>query len=1764
MSYTYSYNITTPQNSYTGSALAAAISYENPNFTGTVYYAGVNVTYASSTTPPTNVGTYVINIVSPSPNYTFVVQGSSIYIITPTAVIITFVPGTLVQTYNPSGTTVQFTKSPNVANQIVYYDNQTSIPINVGTYGVSVVISDPNNSYIGSKSGTLTIKPQWVTIALGNLNPTYTGQPISVTATPNFPLPIIVLYNGLTTPPTDAGSYTVYAFVDQTTTNNYDGNITATFVIAKQIVPITLYNLTQAYTAKGVTPSALTSPANLAVLYTFSGSSIAPINVGSYSVTGTINDTNYTGTATSVLQITIATAYVTLLNLTQSYTGEPIRAGVITYPFGISTILSYDGSSNPPTNPGIYMVGGVVNDVNYTGFSYNTLKIPNLPATVQLSSIIQTYTGLPLSTTVVTNPANLSAIFLYNGLAMPPSSVGSYNVTATINDSFYEGSTVSTFTITKAVANIQFTNLAPVYSGSYISTSAITNPVGLNVSYSYNGSNTMPLNTGTYTVTATVNDKTYMGSLTSPFVVQMASTPIKFLAATATYTGAPQSAYAIASPSNIFIGYEYYNYDSLSKTIPTPSNAGIYTVKASALFDANYGGSVYSTFTIQKGVGAIKFSSNAYIVPYGKPQSIVGTTSPFKGLNVQYNYSSLQYNSSNFPTNIGAYTLYGTITNENNWTGYGSTLVTIVQGAAAIAFPSTSVSYTGQPLPVDIATTPSGLTTNVTYNGYSAAPISIGTYNVQATINDPRWQGSATLSNYTITRGKPVIQISSMSILYSIPYSLSTFISPNTLTPSYSYSNIDYNSAIPPTNAGTYTVIGTVSTSLYYGFSTSQLVIQPYPETVYIAGLTQIYTGGPVTPYAATDTPNILTNYEYGDECDVLSIQPPSALGQYTVRAKLADPNYVGESCAYFSVKIGPPITLNSYAVNEGVVLVWTPPATPGALEYIITTIPPDTPAFYTNDTFALVSGLQNGKSYVFSVTPRLLEIGELGLPYQATISPYIGTGAPAYIDDEESLAAMNTPSDIAFDSAGNMYIADTLNGCVRKMDGSGAVTTYASNCGRPQGIAIDKSNNIYVSDAQNHVIYKLTGPTASPTIFAGTFGSSGLFNANGASAQFNTPKGLAIYMQGLIFTLIIADSANHLIRIVDVSANVNTLAGTGIAGYINAQGHNAGFNTPSGVAVDSLGNIYVADTDNNLIRMIDATLARNVTTFAGSEAGFMDGTTTAKFSAPSRIAISVLDDLYVADTGNHCIRAVNPSGIVTTAVGFTKQGNTNGLGAGATLSAPQGLAFDTNMNLYVADSANHVIRRITFNPLTSAIPNASASYIPFAPQNLSAIENSENVILTWTPTTQPILPLSGYRLNYNGMNFAIDRTATTATMVGLISNTTYTFTIYAQNVFGESAGLSVTATTTATNVGFLFGGTSQYYTGQPLGIQVTTVPPALSVSLSYTSNGVPILAPIAIGTYSGIAQVRSGIYVGSAEFSLTIVDPSPYSVTNISAVALNGSAAVSWIAPVNTGNGNLTNFTVTTTPTDTPPITTVNNFTSSIVVSGLQNATLYTFAVVANNFYGSSAPLTVSAMPRGPATTPLNVVAARTAQGSLEIRWDPPINTGGYPITSYIIEPVTPNQTTASAQSNGSPYVFQSGLRGGFPYVFIVKAVNQAGVGAASIASAQEVPFTVPEKPTVAAIRGYQKATVSWSIPNNGGLPITSFVVLTNPATTSYTTKDGATTQYEMHGLNDSVTYSFSVYGINSLGNGDVGVSPFIVAKPVAPQRGNRPSWFS
>ena len=266
--------------------------------------------------------------------------------------------------------------------------------------------------------------------------------------------------------------------------------------------------------------------------------------------------------------------------------------------------------------------------------------------------------------------------------------------------------------------------------------------------------------------------------------------------------------------------------------------------------------------------------------------------------------------------------------------------------------------------------------------------------------------------------------------------------------------------------------------------------------------------------------------------------------------------------------------------------------------------------------------------------------------------------------------------------------------GIAGSSDGIGSAARFHS----PQRVTSDGAGNLFVADAGNHTIRVIVLATGEVGTLAGLAGNAGSSDGIGSAARFYGPQAVASDGAG---NLLVADRTNSTIRsIVIATGAVTTLAGSvGLAGDLNGLGTDALFNGPGDVACDGAGHLFVADTDNHQIRFV-VVATRWVATLAGSAeiSGSSDGIwPSVRFSSPQGLASDGAGNLFVADSGNHTIRKlVFATGEVSTLAGSAGNvGNDDGTGAGARFNSPEGLAYDGTGNLLVADTANHAIRRV-------------------------------------------------------------------------------------------------------------------------------------------------------------------------------------------------------------------------------------------------------------------------------------------------------------------------------------------------------------------------------------------------------------------------------------------------------------------------------------
>ncbi len=337
------------------------------------------------------------------------------------------------------------------------------------------------------------------------------------------------------------------------------------------------------------------------------------------------------------------------------------------------------------------------------------------------------------------------------------------------------------------------------------------------------------------------------------------------------------------------------------------------------------------------------------------------------------------------------------------------------------------------------------------------------------------------------------------------------------------------------------------------------------------------------------------------------------------------------------------------------------------------------------------------------------------------TIVTFAGSGNIATSGDNgPALKAGMNPLSLAVNAAGVVYLADYYTSLIRKIDTTATITTIAGNSGYrtvpngtpavnaffdiPVGVAIDLSGDLIVADFSSATIRKVT-PSGLFSTIAGT-GTPGIGGDSGPATQalLDEPNSVAVDAQGNIY---FADSGNHRVRRIDTKGTITTVAGSGDFTTGGGYGGDGGpatqakLNTPRGVALDSKGNLYIADAFNNIVRRVDTT--GNITTFAGTpqQSGFAgDGgqATKALLNAPFNVAIDAAGNVYIADDGNNSVRVVSTGGVISTFAGNQKAGfsGDGGPAKSASLDNPLALAIDPAGNVYILENPGNRIRQVS------------------------------------------------------------------------------------------------------------------------------------------------------------------------------------------------------------------------------------------------------------------------------------------------------------------------------------------------------------------------------------------------------------------------------------------------------------------------------------
>jgi len=710
---------------------------------------GVTLTYDGGSTAPTVVGSYAVVGTVNDPNY----QGSASGTLTIAKAdqTITFValpvktygdPAFTLTAIASSGLVVSYMSS-NPAVATVSGNTVTIVGAGTATITASQ-IGDANYNTAPTVAQTLTVNKAVATITFGLLSFVYDGNPKPVTVT-TIPagLSVALTYDGSATPPAEVGRYTVVTTVNDA---NYQGSATATEEITKKSQTITFGPLpVKTYGEAPFLFNADTS-SNLNLVFQYDPAIVTItkqgqkylatiVGAGTAVITATQPGNRNYSEAPPVSQTLIvnkAAATVTLGSLSATYDGSAKAASATTSPAGLAVSFTYNGSATPPTAAGNYSVVGTINNANYQGSASGTLVIAKAGQIITFDPLAaRAYGTAPFnpgatasSGLTVSYTSSNPAVATVSGTTVTIVGIGTATITASHGgDGNYNAAAAvpQTLTVSKGTATVTLGDLTTTYTGTPRSATATTVPGGLAVTLTYNGFVTAPIAVGSYTVTATVTDANYEGSVTGTLTVDKGTQTITFAALPVKTYGDATFGLAATANSGLAVSYTSSNpaVATISGTTVTITGVGTTTITASQGGDGNYNAATAlpQTLTVGKGVATVTLGglSTAY---NGTPRAATATTVP-AGLVVTLTYNG----SATAPTAAGSYSVTATV-NSPNYQGSTTGTLTIAKGAQTITFgPLTAKTVGNAPFTLT-AVASSGLAVSYTSSNPAVATVS--------------------------------------------------------------------------------------------------------------------------------------------------------------------------------------------------------------------------------------------------------------------------------------------------------------------------------------------------------------------------------------------------------------------------------------------------------------------------------------------------------------------------------------------------------------------------------------------------------------------------------------------------------------------------------------------------------------------------------------------------------------------------------------------------------------------------------------------------------------------------------------------------------------------------------------------------------------------------------------------------------------------------------------------------------------------------------
>jgi MBG domain-containing protein len=747
----------------------------------------VRIAYDKKAKPPVNAGSYQVVATVLDYNYEGSATGTLIVAKAPQSITFNPLPARIygdrpfrLSSTASSGLVPAYESSdPKVA---IISGNQVKI-VGAGTATITVSqAGDSNYQAAAPSQQTLVVNKAPATVVLNNLNQTYDGTPRSAGASTS-PAGIVVslTYDGKDAPPVDAGSYTVEARVRD---SKYQGSTTGTLIVAKVSQNIIFSTLSvrtygdkpfhlSSTASSGLVPAYESSDPKVAII---SGDEVTIVGAGTAMITASqAGDANHMAAelVQQPLSVKKANAKVTLNNLEYTYDGTPKPIAVVTEPSGLAIRITYDGSATAPVNAGSYTVVATVDDANYDGSATGTLAIAKAPQSITFNTLkMTTYgdtdfpfgattsSGLPLSGT----SSDISVAAIINGQIHI---VGAGTATITVSQvgdrNYLAAEPVwQVLTVKKAPAKVVLGNLNQVYEGNPRSVEATTEPAGLTVSFTYDGSTSAPTGVGQYTVVATIQDANYEGSAVGSMTIAKAPQKISFKPLDARTFGDADFPPGAISSSGLLLAVESSNA-KIAAIINGQIHivgAGNTTITVSQAGDGNYlaAEAVRQVLIVKKAPQIITFNPlESRFYDDETPYMLFATIT--SGLTATYSSSDLSVAVVNGNQvkikGAGSTTITAYQSGDTNFLAAEPVqqVLTVKKRNAWIVLRGLDQIYTydGAPKPALATTSPEGLTVKITYNGVNQVPIDGGRYTVKAVIEDARYEGTAT-GTLTIAR----------------------------------------------------------------------------------------------------------------------------------------------------------------------------------------------------------------------------------------------------------------------------------------------------------------------------------------------------------------------------------------------------------------------------------------------------------------------------------------------------------------------------------------------------------------------------------------------------------------------------------------------------------------------------------------------------------------------------------------------------------------------------------------------------------------------------------------------------------------------------------------------------------------------------------------------------------------------------------------------------------------------------------------------------